>query len=223
MKGTFINILAELGFKQAIQNYVFKHQSKRYQDNMVLAFVDSKGRKYCSIPNMNCLPMPLLEKLNELQEQLRCKLPSRDLDSWVEAVEKVLNGNSRSKVTDFGYWLGVLKDRRTILFDPTLLMEIAALLYIREDENPAVYNAQIHKEKFQMLWDDSQKGGKLYDFFQQAGLSSYIPSQKITQENWQQSLEEIMEKVEKFNSALMRTSTLGLELGELAKNSEKTS
>nr|MBP6732098.1 hypothetical protein [Chitinophagales bacterium] len=142
-----------------------------------------------------------------LQEQLNCKLPGRDLDAWLAKVEEVLNSNSQTKLTELGYWLGVLKDRKAILFDPTLLTEIAALLYIREDENPAVYNEQIHKEKFNLLWTDSQKGGALYDFFQQAGLSRYIPSQSITAENWQQSLAEIMEKINKFNSTLTQIST----------------
>jgi hypothetical protein len=202
-----ISLLARFGFKQAIHNYCFTHQSKTYHQNMQVAFVDSQNRRYFYFPDLKQLPLPLLEKLNELQEQLNCKLPGRDLDAWLAKVEEVLNGNSQTKITELGYWLGVLKDRKEILFDPTLLTEIAALLYIREDENPAVYNEQIHKEKFNLLWADSQKGGALYDFFQQAGLSRYIPSQSITAENWQQSLTEIMEKINKFNSTLTQIST----------------
>ncbi len=207
MTNTLIAFLARIGFKQAIHNYCFTHQSKTYHQNMQVAFVDSQNRRYFYFPDLKQLPLPLLEKLNELQEQLNCKLPGRDLDAWLAKVEEVLNSNSQTKLTELGYWLGVLKDRKAILFDPTLLTEIAALLYIREDENPAVYNEQIHKEKFNLLWADSQKGGALYDFFQQAGLSRYIPSQSITAENWQQSLAEIMEKINKFNSTLTQIST----------------
>ncbi len=207
MTHSLIALLARIGFKQAIYNYCFTHQSKTYHQNMQVAFVDSQNRKYFYFPDLKQLPLPLLEKLNELQEQLNCKLPGRDLDAWLAKVEEVLNSNSQTKITELGYWLGVLKDRKEILFDPTLLTEIAALLYIREDENPSVYNEQIHKEKFNLLWADSQKGGALYDFFQQAGLSRYIPSQSITAENWQQSLTEIMEKINKFNSTLTQIST----------------
>ena len=206
MYKAIINLLAKVGFKDAIHDYCHVHQSKSYKENMELAFVDSQGRKYFYFPDLKKMPIPLLEKLNELQEQLNCKVPGRDLDSWILKVEEVLNGNSKTKLTDVAYWLGVLKDRRTILFDPTILMEIAALLYIREDENPCVYNKELHKEKFTLLWQDSQQGAKLYDFFQQAGLNAYIPFRNITPIDYQKYLAESKEKIERFNSALSRIS-----------------
>jgi len=216
-----INYLAKIGFKEAIHDYCYSHQSKTYKENMEFAFIDSQNRKYFAFTDLKKLPLPLLEKLNELQEQLTSKIPGRDLDSWIGKVEEVLNGNSEKKITDTGYWLGVLKERRSILFDPTLLTEIAALLYIREDENPCVYNKELHKEKFELLWNDSQKGMKLYDFFQQAGLKGYIPSGNITQVNWEQYLQESMEKIEKFNSAVTQISTLGSKLEEYESSSKK--
>jgi hypothetical protein len=212
MPHLIIRLLAHIGFKAAIQQYVYNHQGKSYKSNMEFAFIDSSGRKYYYFPDLKKLPLPLLEKLNELQEQLGCKIPGRDLDAWVAKVEEVLNCKN-PKLTDVGYWLGVLKERRSILFEPTVLTEIAALLYIREDENPAAYNQALHKEKFEMLWHDSQKGAKLYDFFQQAGLSSYIPSENITAANWSEYLNLIAEKVKQFNSAvsLISTSAYGYE------------
>lgn len=205
MTSALIRLLAFIGFKQAIHNYVYNHQGKSYKDNLEFAFIDSGGRKYYYFPDLKKLPLPLLEKLNELQEQMGCKLPGRDLDAWTAKVEEELNSKN-PKLTVVAYWLGVLKERRNILFEPTVLTEIAALLYIREDENPAVYNAALHKEKFDMLWADSKKGAKLYDFFQQAGLSRYIPSENITAANWNEYLTQIAEKVQKFNSAITAIS-----------------
>lgn len=221
MTKAIIKFLAWIGFKDAIQSYVYSHQSKTYKENLEFAFIDSENRKYYYFPDMKKLPLPLLEKLNELQEQMTCKIPGRDLDTWISKVEECLN-QPNPKFTDVAYWLAALKDRRTILFEPTVLTEIAALLYIREDENPCVYNQQIHKEKFQMLWNDSKEGAKLYHFFQQAGLSSYIPSEFITPLNWQESLMLIQEKVEKFNSAVTQISTYASVLGESQNSSEKT-
>jgi hypothetical protein len=217
-----INYLAKVGFKEAIHDYCYSHQSKTYKENMEFAFVDSLDRKYFYFPDLKKMPLPLLEKLNELQEQLNAKIPGRDLDSWVGKIEEVLNGNSDTKITDFGYWIGVLKERRSVLFDPTLLTEIAALLYIREEENPCVYNKELHKEKFELLWSDSQKGAKLYDFFQQAGLKGYLPSGSITQVNWEQYLQESMEKIEEFNSAVTRITVLQSEFAESGSSLKKT-
>ena len=223
MKGKgLINYLAKVGFKEAIHDYCFSHQSKSYKENMQFIFTDSQNRKYFYFPELKNMPLQLLEKLNELQAQLDSKIPGRDLDTWAKRIEEVLNGNSHNKITEAGYWLGVLKDRRSILFDPTILTEIAALLYIREDENPCVYSSELHKEKFEMLWKDSQEGMKLYDFFQQAGLKGYIPSGSITPQNWEQYLQESMEKINKFNSAVTQISTLGLEFEKLESSLKKT-
>lgn len=222
MKQTIINLLARIGFKKAIHQYCFAHQSKTYKENLEFAFTDSLNRKYFYFPDLKKMPLALLEKLNELQEQLNSKIPGRDLDAWIVCIEKALNSNSPNKITDAGYWLGVLKDRRSVLFDPTLLTEIAALLYIREDENPCEYRKELHKEKFEMLWKDSQQGAKLYDFFQQAGLKGYLPSASITPVNYQEYLQDSMAKIEKFNSAVMRISTLGQEFEKYENSLKQT-
>jgi hypothetical protein len=219
MTKLIVRFLAWVGLKQAMQDHVFNHKS--YKENMSLAFTDSQGKKYFSFNQMEQMPLAMLEKLTELQEQMRCKVPGKDLDKWIECVEKAINA-PKPKMSDIGYWVGVLKDRRTNLFEPTILMEIMALLYVREDENPCVYNAALHKEKFEMLWKDSKEGGKLYDFFQQAGLSDYMPLGEVTPLNWQEYLKEAMEKIEKFNSAVSRISTSVSALRELESSSEKT-
>lgn len=220
MTGTVIKLLSKLGFKQAIIDFAYQSQSKSPIENMQFAFFDSKGRNYYYYTKVEDMPLPLVEKLTELQEQLRCKLPSSDLDRWIEAVEKVLNNGG--KMTDVGYWLGVMKDRRSLLLDVSILTEIAALLYIREDENPLTYNREIHKEKFNMIWNmGGKEGTALYDFFAKAGLNAYIPSQSITRENWNQYLEQFNLKVEAFNLAISRILMSESVLKEQANNSRK--
>jgi len=223
MKVFFLNILALIGWRDAIGKVAYTHQSKTYKDNLKFAFKDTLGRSYFYFPKMEDIPLPLFEKLNELQEQMRCKVPSKDLDIWIKKVKEVLNGNGKTKVTDFGYWLGVLEERRTILFDPMILTEIAALLYIREDENPCFYNEALHKEKFEMIWKDSKEGNYLYDFFVNAGLTAYIPSGSVTRENWSQFLEQSTTKIQAFKSAITRISTYASEFKELNNSSTKTS
>jgi hypothetical protein len=218
-----IAFLAFIGFRKAINEYALSHKSGGYKEHLVYAFSDSNGRRYFRFDNMKNMPLALLEKLNELQDQMTCKMPSKDLDRWVECVENVLNNDkNKNKVTDFGYWLGQLKERRTVLFEPTVLTEIAALLYIREDENPCFYNSDLHKEKFEMIWKDSREGGLLYDFFQQSGLSAYIPSGTITKENWSQYLEDTMKKVNTFGLLLSRNLASRQEIERLAQSSEQT-
>lgn len=222
MKQFIINTLARVGFKKELNLYAMQHNKKSYKDKLQYAFTDSNGKAYYHFPNLReDMPLPLLEVLNSLQEQMMCRIPGRDLDKWIEASEKLMNSNSKTKITDMGHLLGALKDRRDPeIFDYTILMEIAALLYIREDENPCKYNAELHKEKFEMLWNDSKEGALLYDFFQQAGLGGYIPSGSITKESWPKYLEEAAEKIGKFKSILSQTLTYVSASEIKGKNSE---
>lgn len=223
MSKLFIRLLASIGFAKAINEYALSHKSGTYKEHLVYAFTDSKGRRYFKFDNLKNMPLALLEKLNELQEQMTCKVPARDLDGWVECVEKVLNDEKKKdKITAVGYWIGVLKERRSVLFEPTILTEIAALLYIREDENPCFYNSDLHKEKFEMIWNDSREGALLYDFFQQSGLNGYIPSGDITKENWNTYLEQVTQKVKRFGLLLSQNLASRQELEKLLKSSEQT-
>lgn len=223
MSKLFIRFLASIGFAKAINEYALSHKSGTYKEHLVYAFTDSNGRRYFRFDNLKNMPLALLEKLNELQEQMTCKIPARDLDGWIECVEKALNDEKKKdKITSVGYWLGVLKERREVLFEPTILTEIAALLYIREDENPCYYNSDLHKEKFEMLWNDSKEGALLYDFFQQSGLNGYIPSVDITRENWNTYLEQVTDKAKRFGSLLSKNLASRQELEKLVKNSGQT-
>ncbi len=199
-------------------------KGKTYKENMEYAFTDSKGKRYFYFPDIKKLPLPLFEKLNELQTQLDARIPGPDLDKWVAAIEALVNSDASSKKirTEIGYWIGVLKERRQLLFEPTILMEIAGLLYIREDENPAVYTVEIHKEKVAQFLADSKEGELLYDFFQHAGLSRYIPSQSITRENWKEYFQTMTAKVELFNQQTLRASALWSDAAQFMSSLEKT-
>lgn len=208
------------GGKQALHDYVLKHQSIDYRDNMKYAFTDSKQRKYYFFPNLMDMPLELFEKLGELQEQMAARLPAKDLDALLDAMERTVNDEkNKKKWTELGYYIGAAKELRTIHCNPTLLTEIAALLYIREDENAIKYNEHIHKEKFDQIWSDSKEGALLYDFFQQSGLKAYMPFNVTTTAEWQPYLAESMAKIRRFNEAVIQTSILAKESDELLKAS----
>lgn len=215
IRKALVKILArDVGFRDAMIEHFTASKPSIYKQNMVHAFNDSLGRGYFRFKDIMHMPNPMVEKLQELEMQLHAKIPGRDLDAWANAFEAELNDEKRKdKATRAAYWLGVLKERRSVLFDPTILMEIAAFVYVREDEDPFTFNPEIHKEKFDMLWADSKEGKLLHDFFIAGGLSSYLPSDGVTGQNWNQYLEGVMEKIQTFNTRLTQISTYvsGLE------------
>ncbi|HWB62976.1 MAG TPA: hypothetical protein VG603_05640 [Chitinophagales bacterium] len=206
MRNLIIRLLAAVGFKKAIGDYVYAHQSKTYREYLEFAFVDSKGKKYYRFNDLKNMPLALLEQLTILQLEIESRIKGPDLDEWIAHCKAIVSSGSRTAVADVGHMLGALEERRTVLLDPVLMLEVAALLYIREDEDPTVYNKDLHREKFIQLNEDQKN--TLYDFFVSAGLSRYFPSAGFTPQNWQKFLESQMGQIEAFTVLLGKIGTL---------------
>jgi hypothetical protein len=201
-----IRFLALIGFKKAIADYVFSSQSKTYREYLEFAFVDSKGRKYYRFNDLKNMPLALLEQLNILQLEVESRIKGSDLDKWIDSCKKIVSSGSKTSVADIGHMLGALEERRTLLLDPRLLMEISALLYIREDEDPTTYNKDLHREKYLQFNDD--KKDVLFDFFHSAGLSRYLPSASFTPTEWTTYLMNQQEQITQFNQLITKIGSL---------------
>ena len=206
MINLFIRLLAAIGFKKALTDYVYQHQSKSYKEYLEFAFADSNGKKYYRFNALENMPLTLLEQLTILQMKVESRIKGTDLDEWIKASKKVISDKSPSAISDLGYMLGALEERRKLLFDPVLMMEIAALLYIREDENPALYSKDLHREKF--IQFEKDKAGGLYDFFQSAGLSKYMPSISFTPLEWEVFLRNQLNQIKNFKETIGKIGTL---------------
>ena len=200
MTNLIIRLLANLGFKKAITEYVFNAQSKTYREYLEFAFADTKGRKYYRFNDLKNMPLALLEQLTILQLEVESRIKGADLDEWIAHCKRIVSSGSRTAVADVGHMLGALEERRTILLDPTLMLEMAALLYIREDEDPTQYSKDLHAEKFKQF--NEEKAGGLYDFFLSAGLSRYLPSAGFTPIEWEKFLENQTNQIDRFSALL---------------------
>ena len=210
MRSIIIQILCVFGFKKAIQDYAYQHQSKEYKQHMHFAFVDSNGKKYFYFKDLKYMPLAMLEQVEELQAQIAMKIKQKDLDEWVDAMKKLLNGTSPNKITEAGYLLHALEERRTLLADPVLLMNLACVLYVREDEmmnSVYTYSEELHAEKVTQLTKDKTKGGSLFDFFAQAGLTGYLPSASFTTQDFAKFCKLMKMEMELFNNLLGEIST----------------
>ena len=200
MSKLFIRLLAFIGFKKAISDYVFNAQSKTYREYLEFAFADSAGRKYYRFNDLKNMPLALLEQLTILQLEVESRIKGPDLDEWIAHCKRIVSSGSKTSVADIGHMLGALEERRTVLLDPTLMLEMAALLYIREDEDPTTYNKDLHAEKFKQF--NTEKEGGLYDFFLSAGLSRYLPSVSFTPLEWEKFLKNQISQLDRFNGLL---------------------
>ena len=160
-------------FKTDFLKMVFDEQSKPVNFDLLEAkFVDSNGKKYFKYKDDFDIPILRKGKLEQLLQELRSGISGDELGMFLDAMDKSLN-KGQADVAKIGFIITEMRDRKELLLHPDILFEMVTVLYIREDENPALIDEEIHVEKYNQFKKDSQGG--LYDFFYGAGLKRYIP------------------------------------------------
>lgn len=217
MTNTIISRLAFIpSFRRAIIDYAFGSQSKAYRENLEIAFHDSNRKIYYRYSDYKKMPLKRLEQITKMQEVIREGMKRGKgtyLAEWIEKGKATIE-QSKTPKADFGKLLYALEERSK-LFDEDLLIELACLTYIREDENPHEFSETLHQEKINQIKKDLKlKAGGLYDFFQQAGLKDYLPSDVGTVLDYEEFTKVSRQKIERMNQELHKTSSLLSELKE---------
>lgn len=156
------------------------------------------------------MPIKRLEQITKMQEVIKEGMKRGKgtyLAEWIETCELTIE-KSKTPKADFGKMLYALKERSK-LFDEDLLIELAALTYIRDDENPNEFSEALHQDKITQIKKDlKSKAGGLYGFFQQAGLKDYLPSDDGMDIDYEAFTKSSQAKIEKMNEELRKTTSL---------------
>lgn len=197
-------------FRKAIIDYAFGTQSKNYRENLEVAFYDSNRVVYYRYSDYKKMPIKRLEQITKMQEVIKEGMKRGKgtyLAEWIETGKLTIE-KSKSPKADFAKLLYALEERSK-LFDENLLIELAALTYIREDENPNEFSEAMHQEKINQIKKDlKSKAGGLYDFFQQAGLKDYLPSEDGMGTGYEEYTKLMSGKIEMMNQELRKTTSL---------------
>lgn len=201
-------------FPEQFHRLVFNSQSKPDKfDKLELVFVDSDGRRYYRF--MSDMEAPITRyKMFEMKFKEFSSGLSRDtLSMIIDAMESALKetdkktGAMKPNIAMIGHLITEMRTRKENLIDPELMMEMVAYLYVREDENPAVIDEDIHRQKVAQFFKDSQTG--LYDFFVKAGLNQYMPFLNQSGADWETIFSQMRAKVLALRQQLTNYSTDG--------------
>lgn len=175
-----IKLLFWLFRKQFIE-LAFKTQSKPIDfTELDFCFIDSKGRRYYKFPDGKEQPLVRKAYFEKCFQELSCSLHDSELSLILDAFDKAFNGKDKAgkqfvDIAMIGHLIKELRDRKELLLHPDIFMDMICVRYIREDENPLKFDAQIHNQKIEQLTIDSKREGGLWYFFQMAGLEKFIP------------------------------------------------
>jgi hypothetical protein len=104
-----------------------------------------------------------------------------------------------------GAYIHVIRERQNTVIHRDLLLNIAATWIIREDENPAEINPDIHQQKLQ-TFEALSKGGA-HDFFYRLGIEPLMPLFNISAEEFQTLWEYNTQEIRKLNEVLRQLSS----------------
>lgn len=132
-----------------------------------------------------------LAQLKRIYGELSCKIDGTELNQFINKMRDELNNavnaptkrNSVTNIAGIGRCIEEMADRERILIHEDLHYSLAAIYLIREDEDPAVYDQEIHDQKIEQFKKDSTGG--LRDFFTRANLSEHLAFSELSDEDFQ--------------------------------------
>lgn len=171
-----------------------KAQTENHWKDRCALVAEIGGVNYYKFNSGGDIPIVRFEKMQIHVMELDARLSKREFDLLTDictsSLDKAINTAKQSgRIADLqsAQWAIVeMKSRReNLMFHPEIMLELAALQLIRQDENPFEISEAIHKEKIALF---RERGGS-EDFFIRAGWMDYLP-------NWQELISAWTERWE---------------------------
>lgn len=185
-----------------IRFYSTEQQKPLTHAQLEKAFVDINGNQIYKFSSLD-LPISRFGKQKQFLQWLAKGLTDeedRKIDNTLADI--VLNGTSLLEVKKGCAGLLAEKEiRRQMVIHTEIFYNLVALELIRHDENPEVFDPDIHMEKIK-TFKKMTKEGSTYFFFQQTALASLSKYLKYTQAQWDHYWEESEIKLQSLNPVL---------------------
>lgn len=188
--------------RQFLKHYFLEQSKKKGFERMKKAFVDSNARIYWTHENDFDTPVERVREVEKCVRKILAGLSADEQKNIREAMKKALGDGKKPNIAMIGHLIIEMERREEMLLHPDLMFDLVAYKYIREDEDPAVIDKDIHRQKIEQFKKDSVEG--LYDFFYTAGLSAYIPYLTKLESEWSEYWRESEIKVRVMNEHLTK-------------------
>lgn len=199
--------------KDELEQIRLKHIIKpiTHSNLELIDYIDKEGRKYYRFPKSMSLPIDRLGQLKMYGQYLSKGLSAEEDDMIDDAIERALNDGIQNPKSGAAARIGALimerKKRKQFTFHTELFYNILAVQWVREDESPVNFDAEIQQQKVKTFSDDNGHKDGLCFFFQQPELSGLTDLLKITAKDVPTYLaesktrvKELFEKISLINS-----------------------
>lgn len=158
-------------------------------------YIDADGRHYRGFPNTLQLPIERFGEMKKFLMYLVSGISPDELDALLDVADKALHDGLKDpkNAAVIGTVLTEIRGRKKMTLHTELLLNFLAVQWVRDDEDPLVYNNQIQMQKVDALRKESEAGNSHF-FFQQKELKllsdSFRMSASELQDLWNESLKE---------------------------------
>jgi hypothetical protein len=185
------------------------------------------GHNYHRYKNSGDIPVDRLERLQSLVMMLKNRIDEDEFDLLTSIIEDsaqtAMDGLNRtgkmSGLQNISFAIQEMKSRKEdLMFHPNLMFKIAAVMIIRDDEDPYKVNDLLINEKFELFKAQANH----IDFFLQAGLGEFLPNStellhasnqqlKNLKEQYRLTQELVEKKMEAYKKIAGRTRSIPME------------
>lgn len=166
---------------------------------MKVSFV-CNGKRYYRYRDDLDIPLQRKGQIDILLKEWEAKISSYELQDWLSKMEKSLDeavsGSAVKSLAKIGFLIEELKARQEKLIHTEILFALVGAMYIREDQDPAVWNEEVERMKIREVKKAYEEGGAVRDFFDRAGWSEFLPFIGKSQINMKQLLDHSRENEE---------------------------
>lgn len=204
-----IKLIYNLFYKE-LNNLVYEHNviHRNWKDKTEVRYIDTNGIKYYQYPDFMELPVSRYEYLQGLLSVFEMGFNSKDYDlfinEFIKTVEDIVNQHTEKgkikEITRILYLVKELETRSKIRLEPKALIELLAVVLIREDENPEIVDSKIQDMKIKQFTIDKLEHKR--SFFLQAGLSTFIPALNISDSDYLTLLKHSENQINRSNEVL---------------------
>ncbi len=184
-------------------------------------FIDMNGKTYWAFPKDLPKPIERLGQEMNFMMWMSSGLSSKEIDSLFDAMDKALMHGIKTGKN--GARIGALieegRKRKSMVLHTELLYNYIACCWIREDENPLVYNNDIQKEKVDQFKKEVAESGS-YFFFRKPELERLNYLWNLTEGEWNQYWQDSLLKQEMLPQVL-KTISSGIESESETKTRKK--
>lgn len=180
--------------------------NKKSTENLVSVFAH-EDHTYYRFPKEVNLPLERFSMSMALLERLSSGVSGSEMELILTEMEKALGaGLSNPKNAAFvATYIHVIRERQDTVIHRDILLNIAATWIVRDDEDPAIVNSDIHNYKLELFEQLSKVGAK--DFFSSLGIDPLMPLLTMSPSDFQILWEYNLEVQRNLKSTLFRLSS----------------